>query len=89
MRPWLARCLALAEPSGRLFPQSPAALSRWLASATAPLVSGYRLTWHSLRRGGATFLHHQGWSKQDIADYGLWRSLDALKHYVLPWAPAP
>ena len=36
---------------------------------------------HSLRRGGATLLHHQGASRKDIKRQGLWRS-EAVEDYI-------
>ena len=48
-----------------------------------------RITWHALRRGGATTRAHAGQSADAIRHFGCWTSEKAVTHYIFPWSDVP
>ena len=69
--------------SDKLFPVSYAVLRtrfRWgMRMLGLPLE---RIVFHSLRHGGATALFEAGWSLDNIAHFGRWRSLTTTRRYI-------
>lgn len=65
-------------------PPAPDALNSWLRRHLV----GTRdegATWHSLRRGCATVMHHLGCTTAQIQAQGRWESPQVAKSYICPW----
>lgn len=67
----------------RLFGLSDYAFRKALKEAGEALQLGHiGYVPHSLRHGGATYLHSLGWSLQDIQKKGRWKISDTAGHYI-------
>lgn len=72
----------------RVFPLAGHVYSKMLGDATEQRL-GIRLTWHSLRRGGATHRAHLGEPAEQIRRFACWTSERAITHYIFPWSAVP
>ena len=72
----------------RLFLRKSRVYSNLLGDLTEKAL-GVRLTWHTLRRGGATTRAHRGESAEAIGRFGCWGSEKAVTHYLFPWSDVP
>jgi hypothetical protein len=81
----LVRLQAGRPAQARLFKRSAHEYSQMLGSLTEETLQ-VRLTWHALRRGGATARAHAGQSAEAIRRFGCWSSDRAVSHYIFPWS---
>ena len=78
------RAVHAGRPSSeKLFKRAPREYSELLGKITEAAF-GVRLTWHSLRRGGATTRAQAGESAEAIRRFGCWGSEKAVTHYIFP-----
>lgn len=75
-------------PSEKLFKRTSREYSELLGELTEAKLK-VRLTWHALRRGGATTRAHAGQPADAIRRFGSWTSEKAVTHYIFPWSEVP
>ena len=75
-------------PSEKLFKREPREYSDLLGKVTEAAF-GVRITWHSIRSGGATTRAQAGESVEAIRRFGCWGSEKAVTHYIFPWSDVP
>lgn len=59
-------------------------LNSWLRSRLVR-TRGADCTWHSMRRGCATWMWHRGFPLEAIMRQGGWQTRDVCRQYIYPW----
>lgn len=78
----LSSAVADLRPSQFVFPFTPDQFRRTLHRTCAELGISQEYVPHSLRHGGATLLHLQGYSLEDIMLIGRWLSSNSARNYI-------
>jgi integrase len=74
--------LSLRKPKEKLFPFSALAFRRLFKHVCSELGLSSSYVPHSLRHGGATFMHRAGRSIADIRHRGRWAAVKSAEHYI-------